>query len=135
MGAAARVRSWEPVAATDHGVDRVGLAELAPQRDDRHRDRAGEWVGVLIPDPIEQVLGGDHDPGGGCAQPDQADRRRSIITPTAEGRRRLAATRDRRRAETGLLLDGWTSDDLETLAEMFTRYNEAVARRYLKAAG
>jgi DNA-binding MarR family transcriptional regulator len=68
-------------------------------------------------------------------QPDQADRRRSIITPTAEGRRRLAATRDRRRAETGMLLDGWTGADLDTLAEMFTRYNEAVARRYLKAAG
>lgn len=60
-----------------------------------------------------------------------ANRRRSIISPTREGRRRLAATRQRRRNETSRLLEGWTADDLRTLAVMFTRYNEAVARRYL----
>ena len=45
-------------------LDRVGLAELAPQPADRHGDRAAERVGVLIPDPLQQVLGGNHAPVG-----------------------------------------------------------------------
>lgn len=66
--------------------------------------------------------------------PADDDRRRTIITPTAEGKRRTTATRARRSRETGELLTGWSHDDLRTLAEMFTRYNQAVGRRYLTRA-
>lgn len=64
-------------------------------------------------------------------QPSAQDRRRSMITPTQEGRRRLALTRRRRREETRRLLAGWSQEDLRTLAEMFARYNQAVAEKYL----
>ena len=65
--------------------------------------------------------------------PADGDRRRTIITPTDEGRRRMAATRDRRSRETGELLADWSGEDLRLLAAMFTRYNQALARRYLRA--
>jgi DNA-binding MarR family transcriptional regulator len=62
------------------------------------------------------------------------DRRRTIITPTEEGRCRMAATRTRRSEETARLLADWSDDDLRSLAAMFTRYNQALARRYLTAS-
>lgn len=64
-------------------------------------------------------------------QPSAADRRRSVITPTPEGQRRLARTRQRRRDETGRLLTNWSPEDRELLAEMLARYNQAVADHYL----
>jgi DNA-binding MarR family transcriptional regulator len=71
------------------------------------------------------------DKGLVSRDPAPADRRRSIISPTAEGQRRLAVTRGRRREETCLLLAGWAEEDLRALADMFARYNQAVAERYL----
>ncbi|HEX3815252.1 MAG TPA: MarR family transcriptional regulator [Mycobacteriales bacterium] len=59
------------------------------------------------------------------------DRRRSIISPTAEGSRRMNVARARRLESTGELLAGWSADDLRTLGDMFTRYNRAVAEHYL----
>ena len=66
--------------------------------------------------------------------PAEDDRRRTIITPTAEGRQRVTATRTRRSEETGRLLSGWSDGDLRALATMFTRYNQAVASRYATAS-
>ncbi|MBW0102871.1 MarR family transcriptional regulator [Pseudonocardia sp. KRD-291] len=65
--------------------------------------------------------------------PAESDRRRSIISPTDDGLARMRAERDRRRQDTAGLLAGWSEDDLGTLGEMFTRYNRAVAQRYLTA--
>ncbi|MGH3435057.1 MAG: MarR family transcriptional regulator [Sciscionella sp.] len=59
------------------------------------------------------------------------DRRRSVISPTAEGLERMNAERDRRRESTAELLAGWSEDDLRVLGEMFTRYNQAVGEHYL----
>ncbi len=59
------------------------------------------------------------------------DRRRSIIAPTAEGRRRMELTRSRRRESAAELVDDWSADDLHQLATLLTRYNKAVAGRYL----
>lgn len=63
---------------------------------------------------------------------DPEDRRRSIVSPTAEGRRLLRRVRQRRRAATAALLTGWSAEDLERLGEMFSRYNAAVAEAYLR---
>lgn len=65
--------------------------------------------------------------------PADGDRRRTIITPTDEGRRRLTATRSRRSQQTAELLADWSVEDLGALAAMFTRYNQALAHRYLRA--
>jgi DNA-binding MarR family transcriptional regulator len=67
-----------------------------------------------------------------CA-PSVGDRRRSIATATPEGRRLREATRRRRREATAELLHGWSQADLQQLARMFTRYNQAIARAYLHA--
>lgn len=65
--------------------------------------------------------------------PSETDRRRSIISPTADGRDRMAAARERRRATTRELLADWDEQDLRTLGDMFTRYNRSVAERFLTA--
>lgn len=63
--------------------------------------------------------------------PGANDRRCSIICTTAEGQQREEATRRRRLESTAELLDGWSNADLQMLARMFTRYNQAVAQQYL----
>jgi DNA-binding MarR family transcriptional regulator len=65
-----------------------------------------------------------------CA-PAPTDRRRSVITPSAEGAARAEAVRERRTEGFAQLLADWSEDDLRTLGEMFERYNRSVARRYL----
>lgn len=60
------------------------------------------------------------------------DRRRCIVVTTPEGERRRDSVRRRRTANTAELLEGWNADDLRTLGAMFTRYNQAVADRYLR---
>ncbi|HEX5401460.1 MAG TPA: MarR family transcriptional regulator [Pseudonocardiaceae bacterium] len=64
-------------------------------------------------------------------EPAAADRRRSIIAPTDEGRRRMETTRARRRENTAELLADWSAEDLRQLGNLLTRYNKAVADRYL----
>jgi DNA-binding MarR family transcriptional regulator len=66
--------------------------------------------------------------------PAPADRRRSIITPTGEGLRRMEAVRERRTRSMADLLADWSEDDLRTLGAMFERYNRAVAARHLTGA-
>jgi DNA-binding MarR family transcriptional regulator len=63
--------------------------------------------------------------------PAAEDRRRSIITPTGEGLRRMEAVRGRRAGNLAELLSDWTADDLETLGAMFEKYNRAIAAKYL----
>jgi DNA-binding MarR family transcriptional regulator len=63
--------------------------------------------------------------------PAVADRRRTIISPTGKGRERMNAARVQRREAVAALLADWTEDEVRTLADMFTRYNRAVAEHYL----
>ncbi len=65
-------------------------------------------------------------------EPAPGDRRRSIVTPTARGLRLMAKVREHRLLATDELLQGWSAGDRAQLARMFTRYNEAVAARYLR---
>lgn len=62
------------------------------------------------------------------------DRRRSIVTPTAAGLRRMEAVRAARTESLADLLGGWTEEELHTLGAMFTKYNGAVARKFLADA-
>jgi DNA-binding MarR family transcriptional regulator len=59
------------------------------------------------------------------------DRRRSIITPTAQGLRRMDGVRGRRAESLADLLGGWSEAELHTLGAMFTKYNGAVAEKFL----
>jgi DNA-binding MarR family transcriptional regulator len=63
--------------------------------------------------------------------PAPEDRRRSIITPTDEGLRRMETVRGRRTENLADLLTGWSVDDLNTLGAMFDKYNRAIAAKYL----
>jgi DNA-binding MarR family transcriptional regulator len=62
------------------------------------------------------------------------DRRRSIVTPTAEGLRRMEGVRTRRAENIADLLDDWSEAELHTLGAMFTKYNLSVARKFLTSA-
>ncbi|SRR5260221_6233483 len=66
--------------------------------------------------------------------PAPEDRRRSIITPTGEGLRRMETVRGRRTENLADLLAGWSADDLDTLGVMFDKYNRAIAAKYLTGA-
>ncbi len=68
-----------------------------------------------------------------AGEPDPADRRRTVLTPTGEGLRRMDAVRRDRTGGIADLLADWSEADLATLGEMFRRYNRAVAARYLTA--
>jgi DNA-binding MarR family transcriptional regulator len=63
--------------------------------------------------------------------PAPEDRRRSIITPTDEGLRRMETVRERRTENLADLLSGWSADELDTLGAMFDKYNRAIAAKYL----
>jgi DNA-binding MarR family transcriptional regulator len=63
--------------------------------------------------------------------PAPEDRRRSIITPTGEGLRRMEAVRGRRTENLADLLSGWSAGELDTLGAMFDKYNRAIAAKYL----
>lgn len=63
--------------------------------------------------------------------PAPEDRRRSIITPTAEGLRRMEAVRGRRTENVADLLAGWSESDLDALGAMFDKYNRAITAKYL----
>ncbi|MGN6332053.1 MAG: MarR family winged helix-turn-helix transcriptional regulator [Motilibacteraceae bacterium] len=65
-------------------------------------------------------------------EPSAADRRRAVVSLTAEGRRLMGTVRERRRAATAELLHGWSDEDLALLGAMFHRYNDAVAEAYLR---
>ncbi|MFJ4840627.1 MarR family winged helix-turn-helix transcriptional regulator [Streptomyces sp. NPDC088746] len=62
---------------------------------------------------------------------DPDDRRRTVVTPTAEGRDAMEAVRRRRRTGTAEMLADWSEDDRHAIAGMFARYNQAITDRYL----
>jgi DNA-binding MarR family transcriptional regulator len=63
--------------------------------------------------------------------PAPEDRRRSIITPTGEGLRRMETVREQRTENLADLLSGWSTGDLDALGAMFDKYNRAIAAKYL----
>jgi DNA-binding MarR family transcriptional regulator len=63
--------------------------------------------------------------------PAPEDRRRSVVTLSPAGRRVMRRVQSRRRDETASLLADWSADDVRELGEALTRYNAAVAERYL----
>jgi DNA-binding MarR family transcriptional regulator len=65
--------------------------------------------------------------------PGAKDRRRSVVSLTADGRDAMAAILRRRWTGTAEILEDWSDVDRATLATMFTRYNQAIASRYLNA--
>jgi DNA-binding MarR family transcriptional regulator len=72
-----------------------------------------------------------HDKGLVKRSPGATDRRRSIISPTVNGNRFMDATQDRLHAVLSSLLHDWSQEDLRTLGEMFTRFNQAVADQFV----
>lgn len=116
----------------DSGLDRAGYLLL----------RALQNLGPSDINTLAAALGLDpstagrqvavmQDEGLVRRTPAPDDRRRAIIEASKEGRHRLATACRGRRARTADLLADWDDDDLRTLGEMFTRYNAAVAGRYL----
>jgi DNA-binding MarR family transcriptional regulator len=88
----------------------------------------------LDPSTAGRQVGVMHGRGLVRRAPAANDRRRSIISPTAKGHRYMVATRLRIREVLAELLHDWTDSDLWTLADMFTRFNLAVADRYRSPA-
>lgn len=149
------------VGTTEEPLERIEIAtaimmrnlEMLRRRSDSYADldrseylllRALEYTGPTDVATLATELGLDHSTAArqvsamchkDLVTRGQAttDRRRSVITPTSLGRDRLETTRDRRRHNTAELLADWSHDDLDTLATMFTRYNQAVARTFLTA--
>jgi DNA-binding MarR family transcriptional regulator len=64
--------------------------------------------------------------------PDDTDRRRNVVTLTPAGLDAMRAVQHRRQDGTAQMLHEWSDPDLRSLLEMFTRYNEAIARRYIQ---
>jgi len=64
-------------------------------------------------------------------EPDPADRRCTVVTPTAEGLDRMRHVRRLRTEMVAELLDGWSDEDLRTFDTILGKYNKAVAERYL----
>ncbi|MGW4488232.1 MarR family winged helix-turn-helix transcriptional regulator [Amycolatopsis sp. NPDC004368] len=96
----------------------------------------GTLAGALGLDPSTVGRQGSVMLGKGLVErsPSAADRRRSILTPTEEGRHRMRATQARRRNATAELLDDWSEDELRSFGSLLSRYNKAVAQRYLSAS-
>lgn len=59
--------------------------------------------------------------------PDPQDGRASILSATAEGKRRLAVTADRRHQEVGRRLADWEPESIASLADGLARFNAAVS--------
>ena len=87
-------------------------------------------VGV-DPSTAGRQIGAMHAAGLVDREPAPDDRRRTILSVTAEGLRRAEAVRRRRRDNLRELLADWSPEDLETLGTMFGRYNAAVSDRYV----
>jgi DNA-binding MarR family transcriptional regulator len=64
---------------------------------------------------------------------DTADRRRHIISLTEPGRRVMGEVQQRRLDSAAELLQDWTPEEVAVLASSITRYNRAVAARYLSS--
>ncbi|WP_166462627.1 MarR family winged helix-turn-helix transcriptional regulator [Amycolatopsis acidicola] len=72
-----------------------------------------------------------HKAGLVTREPDARDRRRSIVAATEKGRAVMRDIREQRRVGTAEMLAGWSEEDRRTVADLFHRYNQAIADRYL----
>lgn len=63
--------------------------------------------------------------------PDPADRRCSVVTPTAEGLARMREVQTKRTENHEYLLRDWTDEDVQTLGAILAKYNTSVAEKYL----
>jgi len=68
-------------------------------------------------------------------EPDPADRRCTVVTPTAPGLERMRHVRALRTEMVAELLAEWSDEDLRTFDEILGKYNRSVAQRYLTGAG
>lgn len=68
-------------------------------------------------------------------EPDPADRRCTVVTPTATGLERMRHVRRMRTEMVADLLEDWSDEDLRTFDEILGKYNRSVARRYLTGPG
>ena len=64
-------------------------------------------------------------------EPDPADRRCTVVTPTAEGLARMRHVRRLRTEMVAELLGDWSDEDLRTFDAILGKYNRSVAERYL----
>ncbi|GMA22861.1 MarR family transcriptional regulator [Luteimicrobium album] len=64
-------------------------------------------------------------------EPAPDDRRRSVVSATADGRDRAALTSALRQGRTRELLAGWDDESLAEFAGLLARYNAAVAAHYM----
>ncbi|WP_243795365.1 MarR family winged helix-turn-helix transcriptional regulator [Saccharopolyspora gloriosae] len=69
----------------------------------------------------------------GCVTraPGGTDRRRSVVHVTEQGINAVNAVHARRRAGTAAMLADWSEQDLRTLSDMVTRYNQAITGEFL----
>ncbi|MBA8826791.1 DNA-binding MarR family transcriptional regulator [Saccharopolyspora lacisalsi] len=63
-------------------------------------------------------------------EPATDDRRRSIITPTEQGRDEARSVRLHRHRNLDELFAEWSEDELRTLGTMVSRYNRAIRERF-----
>ncbi|WP_063627992.1 MarR family winged helix-turn-helix transcriptional regulator [Actinospica robiniae] len=64
-------------------------------------------------------------------EPDPADRRCTVVTPTPSGLERMRHVRRMRTEMVADLLAEWTDEDLLAFDAILGKYNRSVARRYL----
>ncbi|HVV11230.1 MarR family winged helix-turn-helix transcriptional regulator [Amycolatopsis sp.] len=84
----------------------------------------------LDPSTAARQVAAAHKAGLVTREPDPHDRRRSIVAATARGKAVMREIRARRRAGTAEMLAGWSEKDRRAVAELFHRYNQAIAARY-----
>src|SRR5215831_18797855 len=59
-----RCVSWDPVPHSRYGFYHLWLAQLSAQLHERHPYDVREWIDVLVPRPLQQLLGRDDRPAG-----------------------------------------------------------------------
>lgn len=93
----------------------------------------GTLAGALGLDPstVGRQVGAAESKGLVTRHPDERDRRRSIVSPSADGAAAMTDLHEARRRRFRDLLADWSEEDRVLLATMFTRYNDVVARAYL----
>jgi DNA-binding MarR family transcriptional regulator len=64
-------------------------------------------------------------------EPDPADRRCTVVTPTVQGLARMRDMRERRTERITELLTDWSDEDLRTFDTILDKYNKTVTERYL----
>jgi DNA-binding MarR family transcriptional regulator len=85
----------------------------------------------LDPSTAGRQVGTMTEKGLVLREPDPADRRRSVIVASEQGRSRMAEVRTQREGNLAELLADWSPAERRMLAEMFAKYNKTVIDRYI----